>query len=531
MSGAFAFKKENFMGTKLLRAPASSLGVSSREVASLIDDMIENRCELHSVMVIRHGKVACECYKFPITADDPHMIYSISKGFISAAYCFAFSEGLLKEDDRFLDIFPDYAPEKRDPYLEKLKISDLLEMTSGKRTSRNRGDWLESFVNAEWDFEPGTDFRYVSDNYYAASAVLTKVSGESVTEYLTPRLYEPLGIDVPFWEKSPQNIEGGGWGLFLTPEDIGKFAICCQNGGRFNGKQVIPEDYLKKAMSNLHDSSRSQSEADSRAGYGRGFWQCAGVKNAVRLEGLYSQYAVLLNDYDASVILTGGEANLQKTLDILWRHIDDIFDKGDTEDVKLDIPGFSPFPVSDRRKTEMKIDGRVYKLDKKLLLDKFGYPISSISMPALFFSKDKGGDMTDISFKFDKNGFTMKWRENGGNENSHYVPLDGTFGKGEVKIGDLRFETVSTGRWLNENTLEIVIRPLSAVAAKRFVFKFKGKFLTMDSDMIPGIEERAKIIGEKLKTVLKGRYFEWWIDYLVPRIKNIIEPTHIGISV
>lgn len=516
------------MSTKLKRAAsAEAAGVSSICVQNMIDEMIKENVALHSLMILRGGEVACEVWREPRTADDVHMAYSVSKSFLSVAFGFAIEEGYLTEETKFLDVFPEYK-NKNDKYLEKLTLMHLLSMTAGKRTARGKTHWLDSFVNAKWDFEPGTDFRYVSDNYYAASAALTKLIGMSVTEYLTPRLYEPLGIDVPFWETSPQNIESGGWGLFLKTEDIAKFILCCHNGGVFDGKQVIPAQWISKATSKVCETTSSQTEPDCRAGYGYGFWQCAGIKNTFRCEGMYSQYAISFADYDACIVITSGCAQLQKPLDIIWKYAPDIFAGNRKERVQIEILPVLPFEAKPRSSMEKSINGKVYSLRKRWFIDHIGYPASALTMPVLFFAKEKGGSITDLSFTFDDCGFTMKWTENGGYVNSHYVPLDGTSARGRVVVGEIAADTVAYGVWTDENTLEVMINALAGVADRRFVFTFNGDKISMYPDMSPSMDERSKVIGEKLKCILKGRYFEWWIDFLVPKVKNILQPVHYG---
>lgn len=345
---------------------------------------------------------------------------------------------------------------------------------------------------------------------------------------LAPRLYEPLGIDTPFWEKSPQNIEAGGWGLFLKTEDLAKFILCCHNGGVYDGKQIIPSDWISKATSKLTQTSSSQTESDCCAGYGYGFWQCAGLKNTFRCEGMYSQYAISFGDYDACIVMTSGCAMLQKTLDIIWKYAPSIFENKQLAKVQITISPVLPFDKKPRSNIEKLISGREYSIRKRKFIDHIGYPVSALTMPVLFLAKDKGGCITDLSFTFDENGFVMKWTEKGGYINSHYVPLDGTYARGRVMVGEINAETVASGMWKNENTLEVIIKALAGVADRHFVFTFNGNKISMYPDMRPSMDERSKAIGEKLKCILKGKYFKWWINFLVPKVKNILQPVHYG---
>ena len=518
------------MSTHLERAiTADSVGINTAAVQEMIDDMQRHSVGLHSIMLIRKGKVACEAWQSPLRPDSVHMVYSISKSFLSAAFGFALQEGVVTEATRFLEVFPEYS-KKKDPYLEKLKLMHLLSMTAGKRTHRTKTNWMESFVHAAWDFEPGTDFRYVSENYFVVAAALVKKLGMSLTEYLTPRLYEPLGMDVPFWETSPQGVEAGGWGLQLTTEDIAKFILCCHNGGKFDGRQVIPAEWIQRATAFQNASASSQKDADSTVGYGYGFWQCAGMKNTFQCEGLYSQYAISFADQDACLVITSRNAALQQTLDIIWKHMPDVFlpEGGISLPIRIQIAPDDQYTPCRQEAAEKAVSGKTYQLRKQRFIDACNFPISVFPMQANFFAWEKGGDMTNLRFVFDRNGCAFSWTENGGYENTQRLAMDGSLAPGRIRIGQLDLETAGYAFWLNEKTLEVRIHALSAVSTRVFRFTFSGKRITMKPDTIPGMDERSQIMGDKLKTILKGRYFEWWINVLIPRVNNILNPLHRG---
>lgn len=512
-----------------------AVGISSKVINEMLEEMEKEDCELHSFMLLRHGKVAVETYKAPLKATDPHMVYSVSKSFLATAFGFALEEGLLTKETKFLDIFPDYKPKRQDKYLEKLTIAHLVSMTSGKAASvkgRSEKDWIKLFLKAKWAFEPGTDWRYINDNFYVASAAITRVAKMSLTEYLTPRLFEPLGIDVPVWEKSPTGIEAGGWGLFLKTEDIAKLILCYMNGGKYNGEQVIPEWWTKEATAYHNDNSGSQSKPDCKAGYGYGFWRCNGMENTYRCEGLYSQYAIAIPDYDACVITTSTNSNLQQTLDIIWKHIKNSFiDEADTDDsVKCEIsPEASPIVTERSKNTEKQINGNVYKLRKPIFVNKAAHlPVSALPMPVVYYLANPGGNMTNICFKFNEYGFHFSWTEDGGESNTIPVGMNGTALNGEIKLSGLTYNVISEAHWEDETTLTMTIRALSAVAKRILTFKFDGDKITMYPDVYPGLEKKAKILGETLKNVLKGPYFHAWIDFLTPKMKKILFPKHTG---
>ncbi len=207
-----------------------SVGVSAKVVNEFFKNAQEKNLEYHSFMVIRNGKVAVEWYNEPFDKDTAHSVYSVSKSFTSTAIGFAVSEGLISLDDKVIDFFPEITPKKADPRFETLTVHNLLRMSSGKQPSflsdKGKIDWIEDFINSPWVFEPGEKFLYINENIFMLSAIINKVTGMSMREYLRPRLFEPLGIDYPFWETNKDGIEAGGWGLYIKTEDLAKFILC-----------------------------------------------------------------------------------------------------------------------------------------------------------------------------------------------------------------------------------------------------------------------------------------------------------------
>ncbi len=235
-------------------ATPEDVGVYADVVEQFIDYIQKEQLEFHSLMVLRHGKVAAEWYNEPFDANTKHTMYSVSKSFTATAVGFAVTEGLLSLDDVVTDFFPDYPPRTPHEYFQKMTVRTLLTMTSGKQTDMmaNKGkiDWVEDFINSPWVFEPGTEYLYVNENIYMLCAILHRVTKMSVIEYLTPRLFQPLGIETPFWETDPNGVEAGGWGLYITTEDLAKFADCYLHEGKYRGRRVIPKTWAQEATKN-----------------------------------------------------------------------------------------------------------------------------------------------------------------------------------------------------------------------------------------------------------------------------------------
>ncbi len=291
--------------------------------------------ELHSIMVIQHGKVLKEKFFVPDTA---HILHSVSKTFTSTAVGFAISEGLLNLEDRIVDLFPDSVPENASDTLKRVTIRHLLTMNSGHGTDPTFSvwtkdtDWVRGFMEWPIQYEPGTCYCYNSLGTYVLSAAVQKVTGEKVVDYLESRLWKPLGIEKPVWEESPAGINTGGWGLYLHTEDLARMGLCILNGGKFKGKQVIPADWVKEMSANQVPSCQAgtnlelarrkgadPSRSDWLQGYGYQMWRCR--HGAFRADGAKGQFIIILPEQDAVVVTTANIRNMQQEINLIWDNI------------------------------------------------------------------------------------------------------------------------------------------------------------------------------------------------------------------
>ena len=291
--------------------------------------------DLHSIMIIQHGKVLAEKFFVPDTA---HVLHSVSKTFTSTAVGFAISEGLLSLDDKIVDLFPESVPEGASDTLKRVTIRNLLTMNSGHGTDptgsvRNKpGDWIKGFMEWPLEYEPGTNYCYNSLGTYVLSAAVQKVTGQKIVDYLDTRLWQPLGIEKPHWFESPAGINTGGWGLYLNTESMAKMGLCILNGGKFAGKQVIPADWVKEMSSyqvsscpagmseaQMRESGTDPSTSDWLQGYGYQMWRCR--HGAFRADGAYGQYIIILPEQDAVVVTTAQIGDMQEEINLIWDNI------------------------------------------------------------------------------------------------------------------------------------------------------------------------------------------------------------------
>mgnify|MGYP001225140379 CR=1 FL=1 len=211
------------INTKLERGIPENEGLSSSAILNFINETEEKVDDIHSLMIVKNGKVVSEGWWNPYNENSPHELWSLSKSFTSTAVGLAVSEGLLSINDLVMSFFPEKIPEKPSWQLKQLRIVDLLTMNTGhvKEPKLNTadGDWESNFLSSDIQFMPGTHFLYNTPASFMLSSIIQKVTGEKLVDYLYPRLFEPLGIEKPDWEMNQAGVNVGGWGLHLKTED------------------------------------------------------------------------------------------------------------------------------------------------------------------------------------------------------------------------------------------------------------------------------------------------------------------------
>lgn len=283
---------------------------------------------LHSAAVLCHGKLIACVSRAPYSAALPHMTFSFSKTVVSMAVGMAVADGLLSVDDSVVSFFPEKQPPLfHSPRMAAMKVRHLLNMTSGANFSEAGGemerDWVRGFFFSDCAYMPGEKFHYNSMNSYMLAAILRRVTGQSLTEYLTPRLFEPLGIPPVYWETCPMGIEKGGWGLYLRVTDMAKLGELCLRGGLWEGKRILPKEWLDEML-----SFEVETDHSGMTRYGYQLWSFPAPRS-YQFNGVFGQYAVVLPELDMVIATTGGDASLffNRVLDA----IDGFFGSGASE--------------------------------------------------------------------------------------------------------------------------------------------------------------------------------------------------------
>lgn len=485
------------------------VGIDPNEINALIRDFDESNIELHSMMLIRDGKIAYESYRYPYCKEAPHTMYSVSKSFTSVAIGFAIDEGLLTLDTKVIDLFPEYRPKKYDDNLEKLTVYHLLTMTAGKDVSllsdKTKGTWVKDFFDSKWAFAPGESWRYISENTYMCCVIIKKLTGMGVIDYLTPRLFEPLGITRrPFWEHDPQGIEAGGWGLYITTDELARFILCLAQGGKYAGEQVIPEWYVAEATRKQVENHQ-YSDVDSCKGYGFFFWMNA-LENSYRADGMFSQFGIVFKDYNAELIITCCETLEQKTRDCIFRHFPQMFiDRRKTKPKEpVEVAQLSPLPTlpaAPRSVMEEFIKGRTLHFYKNPVLNAAGWPLSMLPLAVVYMSANRAGNIDNVVLDFGENECTMTWDE-GTEHNTIVCGMDGKDRRSHIRLGGIDFTAVSSAAWTSDSTLEIWMRPLESICERRIAIEFKGSSVTLYPESQPPLSTIADSVKGEVKTFI-----------------------------
>lgn len=509
------------------------VGVPSSAVRELIESLEEAEYNYHSIMILRGGKVAAECHRFPFAVDSPHVVYSISKSVTSCAVGMAVEEGYLTLDTTIAEVFPEYVPEneKEAEKFSKIRVRNLLTMTSGKMpnylTDKTKGEWIRQYAECKWYAEPGEQFRYVNENIYMLSAMIRRLTGQTVSEFLTPRLWEPLGIETPYWETDENGTESGGWGLFLTPESFAKFALMLQQGGVWDGKQIVPKMYLEKASL----PQVATGEAD-RTGYGYCFWTMNEYEYLA--VGVYGQVAYMRKDMDLCVValsgITGSNDPLYNGIHALAEKVRNFDDTQPQEDL-TDFLRNRPLDVLpqeiNRSPLEETIQNKVIRFAKPLAANLIGFPPSVLPLVAVFMTKDRAGNMDRFQFDFHGKYALFQWRE-GDEVCCVRLGLDGRYRVSKVTLAGTRYTIYGAANWEDENTLHLYIRPVECLCIRHLVLRFNEKKVELTTSTQPSLENIMSDVRFTVDQMFHTRPGREVGGILFDSLCKIAEPTMHG---
>ncbi len=317
-------EKATSTNVDLPRSTPAKEGVDPNAVGQFIDALMAvPQTDIHHVMVVRHGKVIAEAHPSPFKKYDVHTLYSCSKTFTMLAIGMLVDEGKLRLIDKVVDLLPDKAPKKKSVALKAMTVKQLLTMTAGVKPSlelrQGSDDWARTWL-AQPVTKPGK-FQYDSMCTFMLSAIVQRITGKTLLEFLNERFFHPLGIYEADWEESPDGINVGGWGLRLTAESMAKAGVCIMNKGKWERKQLVSAKWINEAsLKHTNYSNPGKKATDTNQGYCYQMWRCL-LPGAFRADGAYGQFIVMSPEKDLVVVITGVSSNTGKELATIWNKL------------------------------------------------------------------------------------------------------------------------------------------------------------------------------------------------------------------
>ncbi len=480
----------------LPRSTPEAQGVSSTALREFITAADEVDA-MHSFMLVRHGHVVAEGWWTPYAPETQHILYSLSKSFASTAVGLAIAEGHLNVDDTVLSFFPDEAPAEPSDNLRAMLVRDLLRMNTGHESepalfrpdpnSPPGATWTEKFFMHPVAFPPGEHFLYNSPATYMQSAIVQKVTGMTLLDYLAPRLFEPLGIEDPFWVSSPEGINAGAYGLQVRTEDLARFGQLYLQQGEWQGQQLIPADWVREATS-LQTTNGTSPTSDWNQGYGYQFWLSR--HNAYRGDGAFGQYCLVLPDQDAVVVITSGVRDMQGVLNLVWDKL---------------LPAFNDAPLPEDEAAEHELQTLLAGLTMTLPVGESHVPMESKVSGQWYKFPENDRGIDAMSLAFDGDTATLRVRQ-GDVETSTPVglgrwPASQTgFANGINNILGAPDDPLmsAAGAWSMDDIFTIKLVACETPFYATLTFQFDGNQLLLDAaqNVSFGPNQQPQLVGE-----------------------------------
>ena len=450
----------------------TKMKLSSEWIYKYYKELEENGVENHGLLIMQNGEVIFEEYAAPYSKDMPHTLFSVTKSVVSTAVGFAVAEGLFSLDSKILPLFPEYKHCEGEEWND-LTVRSLLTMNSNKEFSFTQdmtGNYVEMFMKAPFR-KKNKGFLYSNNDVHVLSALIQKLSGQSVVDYLVPRLFEPLGIEKPDWETNMLGECIGGTGAYLKLSDLAKICQCYADGGKYNGKQVIPEEWT-------HDATKMHVKFNNRddyEGYGYLFWIKDG---SFSMTGMYGQIITYYSKYDAVVATFNCTLNEDENDKIINTVLTRAF--GAESDDKWDklladyLQNRGEKPIVSGKMPDIPAGKTYYITPVSDIIGGFMFPASIIprSITSSFAVRPKK-NLNRVSFKLTENVFTVKWYE----EEDEVVincGLDGKPRMSECKIKGYPYK-IWAYAYCENGVIKAVVKPINTLSTRYITFDFSGR--------------------------------------------------------
>ncbi|MDY4489792.1 MAG: serine hydrolase [Candidatus Faecousia sp.] len=472
-------------------ASPEAVGIRSEDIQSYLDALESSQTEMHGLMIMRHGKLCAQGWWAPFGPNVRHGLQSHTKTYAATAVGIAYTEGLLRLDERLIDIFPEEAPENPSENLKLLTVRDVLCMGCGMDTMPMNGpDWIREFLHTPVNHKPGTTYMYNSTGSTMLGAIVRKKTGLGLHDYLTPRLFRKIGIDPENlrWLRMADGMEVGGGGLFATTEDNFRLMKLYADGGVWEGERILAEDYVKLATTNQNDSASEAANnpeaKDNFLGYGFQIWMCT-PKGAYRADGAMGQFTIVLPEQDMIIGITEtavGAHWAQSTLDITWDFVRRVVAPEALPEnpeahlalqarlARLNIGNPPCQPFSPLVK---EISGKTYRMTGGCFTPFAGN----------FMTGEKPDAIRDFRLDFDCYGCVWNFETASGRREAVRVATNGTrFTNVLGTLEDVNQLYLCDGFWPEENVFQMHCRWLETCLQDVYTLRFEGSRVTITAE-------------------------------------------------
>ena len=479
-------------GEGFRRVTPESQGVSSRSIRDFVAAANASGISWHSFMLLRHGKVVAEGWWKPYEPEFVHSLYSLSKSFTSTAIGLLVKEGKLDIHAKVVSFFPDDLPATVSDNLQQVTVRSLLTMNTGHgadtipKMRASSDTWVRTYLAQPVEYTPGTHFLYSTGNTYMLGAILHKVTGQTLEEYLRPRLLEPLGFTGYDWEVSPQGLNTAGYGLRVKTEDIAKLGQLYLQKGKWKGDTILTEAWVDEATSKQTESQ--VNNGDWSQGYGYQFWRC--THGFFRGDGAYGQFCIVMPQYDAVMVVTGQSPDMQKSMNIIWDHIPGGMKEGVLPENGVELAALKKdlsmleLPVAKGGEGKKVAGGKWVIAENELGISEMVFDLSGKDCVV---NVVREGRQTRLQFGWEK------WMLNGPRE--MYV-----FRTGDM--APMPSRVAGAAAWVDEQSLRLNLRMVEAIFGDTITCRFEDSGLKIE--FLNSVSELAKKNDDPRK-VLEGR--------------------------
>ena len=478
-----------------------NLGISSEAILNFVEHLEQRKICLHSFLILRHGEIAAEGYYPPFTDKSLHRMYSQSKTFVSIAVGLLIDEGKIKLSDKVADFFPEYQPENMHEYIANATVRDLLMMSTPYDWTTyglNDKNWVWTFLNRTPSHKAGTVFMYDTSGTVMLNGIVEKISGKNLLDYMRPKLLDYLGFSKDaFCIERPEGGAWGGSGVICSTHDMAKLALFLLNKGKWNGRQLLSENYINQATSAQIDNRIANDSPEFQFGYGYQIWRTR--NNGFTMYGMGSQLSLCAPDKDLILITTADTQIISHgpdiVLDAFWTdvypYVTDTKTKTETEKLPENKEAYNKLKNKLENLEFISVDGNKTSEESVKLFSGKKYKLDKNPM-----------NISDVRFDFDVDSGVMKYTNATGeheikfgicNYKTGEFPETHYFGR---KIGvpkNCGYRYKASGAWFDDETLII--------------------YLYIIDDYFGTLKINAKFDSEdKRITLFMSKVAEWFLD-------------------